>query len=278
MKRTKRTKQNRVRLMLDSGAYTAWTKGEAIDLKEYIAYIKKNSEYIDTYFNLDVIPGRQGQKRTPKIIEEGAAASYKNLQLMKKAGLTPIPVFHQQEDPKWLRKMIDGGEPYIALSTFKELSIKDNVNWLDECFSLLTDKEGKPLRKVHGLGVASFELLKQYPWYTCDATSWALTAAYGAVFVPQYRGGKPDFSLEPIKLTVSTVDRKNGVPADHYLRYGPIMRERVEDFLENYVKVSTEDVAEDYVPRAQAIVYFMLRFQEAIGDVRFKRRVRRFAA
>lgn len=259
-----------VRLMLDSGAFSAYIKGVSIDLADYIAYVKKNLHLIDTYFNLDVIPGTYNQKRKEGELEAGAAASRANLLKMKKAGLNPIPVFHQEEDFKWLHLMVKDREPYIALSTLKELSIQENRDWLDQCFTLLCDEKGWPRMKIHGLGIASFDLLKRYPWETCDATSWALTAAYGAIYVPVYRGGKPCYSEAPVKLTVSEADRKNGTPSDHYTRFGPIMRGRVIDFLENEVGVKVEDAAKDYEVRARAIVHFMVRFAEAIGEQPFK--------
>lgn len=270
-----------VKLMLDSGAFSAYQKGATIDLAAYMAYIKANQRYIDTYFNLDVIPGVRGKRRTPATIEDGARQSRENLLAMKKAGLTPIPVFHQEENFKWLEYMIQDREPYIALSTFKELTIPENRNWLDQCFGLLTDRDGWPMEikrgqrlKIHGLGVASFDLLKRYPWATCDATSWALTAAYGAIYVPVYRDGKPNYAEAPIKLTVSEVDRQNGMPKDHYLRYGPAMKQRVEDFLENQVGVKVADAAKDYETRARAIVFFYLKFQDAIGEQPFRYRSR----
>ena len=265
-------KGREVRLMLDSGAFTAWSKGTAINLDEYIKYIKANISDIDTYFNLDVIPGKPGVSRTQKSVDEAAAQSYSNLKAMRKAGLSPIPVFHQGESFYWLDKLLDDGYKYIALGGLGGQSETDSLNWLDHSWTRLTTNDGKPIIKVHGLGVASFSLLKRYPWFSCDATSWALTAAYGSIFVPVYRMGKPDYSLTPVKLSVSTVERKTGMPPDHYLRYGPIMRKRVEDFLQNHVGISPQEAAEDYVQRARAIVYFYLRFQDAIGDQPFKYR------
>jgi hypothetical protein len=168
--------------------------------------------------------------------------------------------------------------PYIALSTWKELSVKENRDWLDKCFTKLVNKDGftNPLW-VHGLGIASFELLKRYPWYTCDATSWALTAAYGSIYVPAYRNGKFDYSEDPAKLTVSEAERKSGsLPNDHYLRMGPMCKERVEKFLTDEVGVSVKDAAHDYEVRARAIVFFFLKFQEAIGDRPFRHNRRGF--
>lgn len=271
MKRVKR-RANRVRLMLDSGAFTAWTKGEEINLKEYIQYIKDNQSIIDTYFNLDVIPGRKGEKRTPAMVEKSARLSYDNLQKMRKAGLDPIPVFHQGERFYWLEKMLDDGIDYISLGGLGGQTARESKIWLDKCFTRLTDKEGRAIIKVHGLGVASFNLLKRYPWYTCDATSWARTSAYGFIYVPAYKNGEPDYSANPIKVGVSKVERATGIPKDHITRFGPLLHDRVKDFLENHVGITMEEASENYVERARAVVYLMLRFQKAIGEVRFKHR------
>lgn len=40
---------NTVNLFLDSGAYSAYTKGVNIDIQEYISFIKSNIKYISVY-------------------------------------------------------------------------------------------------------------------------------------------------------------------------------------------------------------------------------------
>lgn len=267
----------KVDLWLDSGAFSAWKRGVEIDLKEYIAYIKANAHLLHSYVNLDVIPGKPNQRRTQAQVDAAAKRSYANQQTMKRAGLTPIPVFHQGEDFSWLKRYMDDGEPYIGISPSGDLPVAQTRPWLDLAFTHVTDAKGNPLVKTHGFGVASFDLLKRYPWYTCDATSWALAAAYGSIYVPIYRNGKPDYALSPVKLTVSEAERKGGaLPSDHYLRYGPAMKARVIDFLENEVGVDVKDAAKDYEVRARAIVFFMKKFEAAIPERPFAYRVRGF--
>jgi len=256
--------------MLDSGAFTAWTQGEKINLEDYIRYIKKHKDIIDTYFNLDVIPGKPNKKRTYEMVQKSAARSYDNLQIMKKAGLNPIPVFHQGEDFEWLKKMRH--ELYIALGGLGGQSDTESIIWLDKCFDMLTTEDGYPTHKVHGLGISSFDLLRRYPWFSCDSTAWAKTSAYGSILVPTYRKGKPDYALNPTKITISDVDRDNGTPPDHYCRMGSMMQERVKDFLTNHVGITIKQVRTNYVERAKAVVYFMKKFEKAIGDVVFKQK------
>lgn len=265
--------ETKTRVMLDSGAFSAWTKGKVINLKEYIEFIKKNRAILDEYFNLDVIPGQKGQKVDTKEIERAADASFVNYQIMRKAGLKPIPVFHHGEDEKWLHKMLDAGADYIGIGGIVGRSTEIRRDWLDRVFTLLTDSFGKPIVKVHGLGMSSFELLRRYPWATCDATSWAMQAAYGAVLVPRFRNNVPDYSCDPHEITISVKGRdKGGVCVNHIQNLGPSIQKRVIDYLENVAGIDYDEAVESYMERARSIVFFMLQMQETLNDVRFVHR------
>ena len=58
----------KINLFLDSGAYSAWSKGVTIDIDEYISFIKKNIKYITVYANLDVIGDPEATYRNQKYI------------------------------------------------------------------------------------------------------------------------------------------------------------------------------------------------------------------
>jgi hypothetical protein len=111
----------RIELFLDSGAYTAWTKGQTIDVRDYIKFVREAEPWIAIYANLDVIPGGSDRVRTTADAEASAAQSVRNLQIMKDAGLKPLPVFHQGEHFRWLDRMLVDGEDYIGISTAKNL-------------------------------------------------------------------------------------------------------------------------------------------------------------
>ena len=259
------------KLFLDSGAFSAWTQQGAINLEEYIGYIKKNSHLLRAYFNLDVLPGVRGQKRSSEIIEVAARQSYTNLKKMKRAGLTPIPVFHQGDRMYWLERMLIDAEPYIALATEKNKDWDGNVDWLDRVFSLLVDAEGLPRMKVHGLGIAGYRMLRRYPWTTCDASSWAMSAAYGSVNIPPNRGDSPDYLADPLRVGITDTDRKSGrTTPGHYRSYGTITQSYIQSFLENEVGVTVQQCVEDYYRRAQVNVFTMVKFQQALGQVRFR--------
>lgn len=272
----------RVRLQLDSGAFSAHAKGESISLLEYIAYVHKHKPLLDSYFNLDIIPGKRKERRTPQLIEFAAKASRENFLAMRRAGLNPLPVFHQEESYHWLDRMIedlqDDKDPYIALSTFKTLSIEQNRAWLDHCFTRLTDSQGKPLMRVHGLGIGHFGLLRRYPWFSCDATTWALGAAFGRVPVPVYRSGKPDYSQDPLHITVSMQGKNDGSQAmQHYGFMGPLAQRYVNDFFKE-VGITMKEATDPkgYEARARAAAFFFMRFRETLTPQPFRFRRRDF--
>ena len=108
-------------ILLDSGAFSAWSLGERIDLSAYIGFVRANKDLIYRSINLDKIPGDFGIREwRPEEIEAAAAASYANQQKMKGAGLNPIPVFHQDEHFRWLEKYLADDEDYICLSAIPE--------------------------------------------------------------------------------------------------------------------------------------------------------------
>src|ERR1700677_2471910 len=104
-------------IALDSGAFSSWRRGIDLPLKDYTAYCKANKEHAAMYVNMDCIPGENGlMDHSQSSIEKSAAKSYENLQIMKAAGLRPVPVFHQGETFNWLDKMLEDGETYIGIS------------------------------------------------------------------------------------------------------------------------------------------------------------------
>lgn len=263
----------RPKLMLDSGAYSAWKRGVHVDLEQYMDYIDRNHDLLHSYVNLDVIPGAPGRASSQDEVEAAAKASYKNHRRMRKAGFNPMPVFHYGESFDWLHRLLDDGEPYIGIGGMGNTTATTQVDFLDRVFTVITDRAGLPTVRTHGLGVASFDLLRRYPFSTADATSWMMTAAMGGMYVPVSQRNEFDYAQPPAKLTMSEVDRAKGVPPDHFLRYGPLMKERVQKYLDE-VGVTLEQVVGSYEARASATVHFMLRFQDAIGPRPFRHRVR----
>ena len=150
------------KMFIDSGAFTVFNTGKKIDILEYCRWLKENN--VKIYAALDVIGD---EKKTRE-----------NFDFMISYGLKPIPTFHFGENFDCLKYYLEKCD-YIALGGL--VPQKNNVNkiknFLNKCFLL-----GKST-KFHGFGVNNFEILKKYPFYSVDATSWHNPMRYGQNFV-----------------------------------------------------------------------------------------------
>jgi hypothetical protein len=164
----------RVPIMLDSGAFSAWRQGGKIDLKEYMKYLRhvldRFPEADFEYVNLDVI----GDGKT----------SFRNWMTMRGEGFNPLPIFHPWTEEKWLAMYRDCTDR-IGLSTLGSKMQERRILALDRVWwKYLVDKEGMPTARVHGMGVSDFHLLRRYPWWSVDSTSWLMAAGMGDVYIP----------------------------------------------------------------------------------------------
>lgn len=260
-----------VDLMLDSGAFSAWKRNEVLDLKKYIKFIENNHEYLFSYVNMDTIPGVGGtMNRSQAEVEDSADKSFKNLKIMQRAGLKPIPVFHQGERWYWLEKMIGEGEPYIGISPYFRANRHSIRDWLDQCFTYLTNEKGQTIAKTHGFGVTSQEFLIRYPWFTADSTSWTMAAVYGQVPVPVYVGGKADYYRKHQQVHISDRARESG--SRFFDALSPMAQAMVTKFLEEEVQVTILDVRYDPNLRRRAFLRYFQRLVEHTECPIFKHR------
>lgn len=207
-----------INLFLDSGAFSAFTKGVKIDIQEYIAFIKKNKKYIDVYANLDAIGDPE--------------QTLKNQKVMEKAGLYPLPCFHYGSDIKYLEYYLENYE-YIALGGMVPISSPQLIQWLDDIFpNYICDKKGYPKVKVHGFGMTSLKLMLRYPWYSVDSTSWVTTGRMGGILVPRKRNGEYIYNENPWKITVSSKSPSKSKKGDHIQTVSPSQKK----FFLNYFK------------------------------------------
>ena len=170
---------------LDSGAFTAHTKGIVIDVDAYIDFINKYDEYLSVYAQVDEIPGTWGQQKTIVQLAEAPLLSWKNYLYMRERVKSPdklLPIFHQGEDFIHLKRMLEFVPPipYIGISSNKELHISDAEFWFSEVFSIIK-KSPNPNVKTHAFGLTSFSLLAKFPFYSCDSTSWVRSAGMGSI-------------------------------------------------------------------------------------------------
>ena len=92
-------------LMLDSGAFTAFTKGVTIPCDEYARYVNKYRHAFSVCASIDVI-GRD---------IASAQGSFRNLVKLRRLGADVLPIWHVREGEDVLDYYVQDGEPYIGI-------------------------------------------------------------------------------------------------------------------------------------------------------------------
>lgn len=278
MGRERGTPARKVDLLLDSGAFSAWMRRESIDVRVYCKFVDQFKHLLWHYVTLDVIPGMRDKPRTQEQLADAAQQSYRNHQVMKDYGLSPIPVFHQGEEWSWLERLLKDGEPYIGISPFKDIPVQSQRRWLDQVFSILTDAKGVPFVKTHGFGTTHPKLLVRYPWYTVDSTTWTLTPGYGQIIVPSYGpDGKADYK-NPQRIVLSGVQHKSASSQrNQFEALGPTMQAWVRKFLAEEVGVTPAEARYGTGVRRKAVLIYYLRLEEVLQGNRFQARNAGFA-
>ena len=255
---------------LDSGAYSAWSKGTQIDLDEYIAFIKSNADLLEVYACLDCIPGAPGRSATSAERNAGAELTWKNYLYMKSEGLDPLPVYHYGEDPKFLERMLDYGCDYIGIGGLVGVPSEHRRSWLDRVFNRITDEAGMPIIKTHGFGMTSVPLIFRYPWYSVDSTTWIKITANGAVYLPAMVKGEFVFDQIPMTVTVSTRNPKQIIGGKGANTMTPAMRVILDKWLA-FCGKTYDEVSSDYYHRSTCNVMYFKMVSEAKAVHPFKR-------
>jgi hypothetical protein len=166
-------------VLLDSGAFSVWTKGLKVDVNKYIDYcLRLKCPRIDWIcpIVLDVIPGSPNTTQiTAEMVTETAKEGWKNYMLMLESGLTPMPVFHQGEAFEWLDMMVESTD-FIGIGGIAMTLSQQRLLWLDTVFNYIEKHGYGKNTKFHGLGVASLTLMKSYPWWSCDSAAAVIVA------------------------------------------------------------------------------------------------------
>jgi len=136
-------------VLLDSGAFSAWSRGEIISIDDYANCLTKRQPA--KYFNLDVIGDPEATRENQKYLES--------------RGFNPIPVFHLGEPMELLDELVQDYE-IVGLGGSVGKSFKVRNGWLDQVYSR------HPNGSFHGLGITHRGLMVEYPFDSVDSTWW----------------------------------------------------------------------------------------------------------
>jgi hypothetical protein len=143
-------------ILLDSGAYSAYTKGKNVSVNGYIGYIKNNAAYISRYITADVIGNTD--------------ATYFMWRMMQVYGLDPVPVVHY------------GGAVASDMFNYGLVALGNTVGVRDKCKVARwcqSIKKDFPHSDLHLLGSSSRAILESGALCSCDSSSWYMLAVNG---------------------------------------------------------------------------------------------------
>lgn len=144
-------------IFLDSGAFSAWASGKYINIDDYAKFIIDHE--CKVYANLDSIGSWE--------------KTLANQRTLEGLGLNPLPVFHLGESFSVLDAYCNSYD-YVCLGGLAgDASDFERNKWLDVCFS------SYPKKKFHGFAVTSERLMKRYPFYSVDSTTWNVLRKFG---------------------------------------------------------------------------------------------------
>jgi len=242
-------------MIVDSGAFSAWNRGETIDIDKYIAFCHEffamNAQKFTelNFVNLDVIPGKQGQTITRELSEEAAKMSLQNYHYMKDKGVKNIiPVYHQGEDIDWLKRILDTGADYIGVSPSNDKTTEQRAVWLDYVFKYVPSHV-----RTHGFAVTSWRLMKWYPWFSVDSITYKFQAGMGSF--------KLFDGEETYQYNLS--EHKDDIPKDqsHRDRIEELLRELHPDFSLESIRNSKTG------HRCMVNIYTLFKMEESINKL-----------
>ena len=232
-----------LKIFLDSGAYSAHTKGVEINIDEYIGFIHENKETIELYANLDDI--------------SSAKISYDNWKYMRSNGLQPMPVYHEGDNKKYLKKYLDemDQDTVLAIGGVADKPTSTFVGPLDRTWNhFLSNSDGSPIVKTHGFGITSVNLMFRYPWYCLDSTTWIRHAAYGKIIVPSKNNIE-----KPIFLRIGTGGQ--GIGQRHADKISNSELKWVQQYIQEQ-GFEEQKLRDDYEERAKINMRFFTDFLE----------------
>lgn len=200
-----RMRREGVKVFLDSGAFSAFSKGVEIDLRTYCDYIKRNSDIIDFASVLDSIGCHVG--------------TWKNQAAIEKLGVSVLPCYHFGEPEEVLEYYLSRYS-HFTIGGLVPISTQQMKVWLDRIWAkILTHEDGTPKAKIHGFGVTSLPMMLRYPWDSVDSSTWVQWAANGMILLP--RSGK--------QIDISAMSSRKKIANQHIDSVPQLQRQALED-------------------------------------------------
>jgi hypothetical protein len=167
------------------GDYSYFTLDAGSEFRKYCdryAKLMRRLQHTDVLFT------------TVDVIQNPQASWNVQQYFIKEHGLRPIPVIHSAtpHGARWLAKYIESGHKMVGFGGLGQSVRKETYqSWANEMWRLACPASNgyKPIVKVHGFAMTSWDFMVAWPWWSVDSASWAKAAAYGWLYVPPWKKG-----------------------------------------------------------------------------------------
>lgn len=154
-------------LFVDSGAFSAATRGVQISIEEYIDWLNKWSKPMEKFCCWDKIPvGDINPKDSAKETWENYLYMYDRVNEPEKL----VYVYHNGEPIEYLEKAIEFGCKHIALGGIAKATTQVRRDFFESVKDILNEHSEID---VHAFGMTEIGLLKEYTFINSgDSTTW----------------------------------------------------------------------------------------------------------
>lgn len=171
-------------MILDSGAFSAWSLGRTIDIAAYQAHAVRSTERLPGLHvvNLDVIPGEKGRSSSAAEREDGMARSLEHADRLRAAGLKVMEVFHQDEPVEFLWHLCERRKPgeLLGISPRNDQTTAARCRWLAALLGTMTARFGREaLPPCHGLAATAPSFVQTFPFFSVDSAAWFYAESHG---------------------------------------------------------------------------------------------------
>lgn len=148
-------REDRLRLIADSGAFSAFTQGSEIKLEEYAAWLHRWRPHLFWCASLDVFGDPE--------------ATFANWRLLRdRHQLDTVPTLHIGSELRWIDVYAAEGVDFMGLGGMVGASRPEVLRWLVHTLRYARDRH--PAMRFHAWGTTAHSLIAKLPLYSADSS------------------------------------------------------------------------------------------------------------
>lgn len=204
---------------LDNGAYSMWKIGKRPDWEKYSHWVNKWAAHPG--FDFAIIPDViEGEEKENDDLIDWWFSSLRRYQ--------SCPVWHMHESLERLEKLSYLYPWRIALGSSGRYATVGTLDWwarIAEAMTIVTDKEGRPRCKLHGLRMLNPTVFSHIPLASADSTNVARNIGYdkaweGNPYCPMTQATKALILAERIESHASASHWTGYSVAENFTLFG----------------------------------------------------------